>query len=80
MRAEVGSINGFSGHADRQGLLEWLGHLSSAPKEIFLTHGEESAAKSLASAIEEQFGFKTSVPAYQSTTVIPSNENDRPLA
>jgi predicted metal-dependent RNase len=41
-------------HADRKGLLEWIGALPSAPRRVFVTHGEAVAADSLRHAIEER--------------------------
>jgi metallo-beta-lactamase family protein len=53
-----------SGHADRNGLLQWLNHFEQPPRKVFLTHGEESAALALKNSIESRFGFDVSVPEY----------------
>ncbi len=66
VRAKVAQIYGFSGHADRSGLLRWIGNLEQAPRQVFLTHGEQSAANSLAQQINSQFGWPVSIPEYQS--------------
>ncbi len=65
VRAKTARITGFSGHADRDALLRWLGHFKQPPEHLFLTHGEQDAAKSLAEAIREQLGWKVVVPEYQ---------------
>lgn len=65
VNAQVAQIYGFSGHADRETLLRWIGNLKSPPKQIFLAHGEEEAADSLAAEIADQQGWTVSVPAYQ---------------
>lgn len=65
VKAQVAQIYGFSGHADRETLLRWIGNLKSAPKQIFLAHGEEDAANSLAAEIKKRQGWEVSVPAYQ---------------
>lgn len=67
VKAKVAQIYGFSGHADRSGLLKWLGHLQKAPKHVFLTHGEEDAAESLASHIHDVMKWPVAVPDYRST-------------
>ena len=67
VRAKVAQLYGFSGHADRPALLRWLGNLKSAPQQVFLTHGEEESALSLAQEIESRWQWKVSVPEYQST-------------
>lgn len=63
--AEVAQISSFSGHADRSALLRWLSNLKQPPKRVFLTHGEESAATSLATYIQEQMKWPVSVPEYR---------------
>ncbi len=67
VRAQVKQIQGFSAHADRSALLRWLGHLSTPPKEVVLTHGEESAVTSLAQAVRRELGWETSAPHYLET-------------
>ncbi len=64
-KAQIARIYGFSGHADRSGLLHWIEHLKQAPKSIFLTHGEEDAALSLAEQIRSDKGWTVSVPEFQ---------------
>jgi metallo-beta-lactamase family protein len=65
IRAEVVNASGFSAHADRDGLLAWIGALPSAPGRIYLTHGEPVAADSLRQAIEERHGWHCTVPEYR---------------
>jgi metallo-beta-lactamase family protein len=67
VRAETAQIHGFSGHADRTGLLRWLGHLSPPPKRVFLTHGEEDSAESLARSIRRELNAEVTIPEYQQT-------------
>ncbi|WBY01323.1 MBL fold metallo-hydrolase [Ramlibacter tataouinensis] len=62
VRAEVVSLGSLSAHADRSELLNWLGKLPSAPRQVFVTHGEPVASDSLRLAIEDTHGFACSVP------------------
>jgi metallo-beta-lactamase family protein len=64
IHAEVASLDNLSAHADRDELLTWMSHLTSAPKKVFVTHGEESASEALKAAIEEKFGWSVEVPSY----------------
>jgi metallo-beta-lactamase family protein len=64
-KAQISRIYGFSGHADRSGLLQWIGHLKQAPRGIYLTHGEEEVATSLAEQIRQTKGWDVSVPKFQ---------------
>jgi metallo-beta-lactamase family protein len=65
VRAEVAQLYGFSGHADRHGLLRWVRAFEKPPKQLFLTHGEEDAANSLAKAIRDELGWNVRIPEYQ---------------
>ncbi len=56
-RAHVETLLGFSGHADRNGLLEWAGAMEKKPARTFLVHGEPEAASALADALKAETGF-----------------------
>ena len=47
VRAKVEVINGFSGHADRDGLIDYVRPLRNSLRRTFLVHGEERAAFAL---------------------------------
>ena len=64
VRAEVATLDGLSAHADRDGLLAWIGALPRAPQHVYVTHGEPSAADALRQAIQERHGWPCSVPEY----------------
>jgi metallo-beta-lactamase family protein len=61
VKASVYTINGFSAHADRDELLEWLSGFKDSP-EVFIVHGEEEVAISFAELVTGKYGFKTHVP------------------
>jgi len=61
-RAAVADLCGFSGHADTDELLRWLGALQEKPKTIFLTHGEPEAAQALATTLQQRQGQVTLIP------------------
>jgi metallo-beta-lactamase family protein len=62
VRAQVHTVEGFSGHADKEGLLDWLKGFQKKPKKIFVVHGEKEAARDFARHIEENFHIETFVP------------------
>ena len=65
IRAEVAKLDSLSAHADRDGLLAWIGALPSAPQRVLVTHGEPVAADALRQAIEERHRWPCSVPEYR---------------
>jgi metallo-beta-lactamase family protein len=67
VKAHIEQIEGFSAHADRDGLLEWLGDIRVPPRCVFVTHGEEKAADSFAKILNERTGWTVKVPRYQDT-------------
>jgi metallo-beta-lactamase family protein len=70
VRAEVVHLDGFSSHADYEEILAWLGGLETAPREVFVTHGEPAAADALRRRIEERFGWACRVPGLGEQSVL----------
>lgn len=52
VNASIYSLQGLSGHADRQGLADWLESFQEKPKEVLLVHGDEEAQKSFKEMIK----------------------------
>ena len=65
VRATIVYANSFSGHSDRDGLLEWLSSYKSAPRQLFVTHGEAASAEHFADTVRQQKGWKVTVPEYK---------------
>ena len=59
---ETMRIEGFSAHADREGLLAWFECLDGTPRTTYIVHGEENASLALASALTDRFGAQVEVP------------------
>ena len=53
-RAQVVKFNGFSAHADRNDLLAYVRAINLPPGKVFVVHGEEKQALSLAAAIQTE--------------------------
>ena len=64
VRAAVSSMQGFSGHADADELLAWLGRLPAPPRQTFVVHGEPDAADTLRLRIKDQLGWQVRVPQH----------------
>ena len=70
VRARIDKIDGFSAHADRDGLLAWLSDMRTPPRCVFATHGEEKAALGFALFLSEQTGWQTQAPGYRDTVLL----------
>ncbi len=60
--AEICQMPGISGHADVNGLLEWVKAFEEKPKKVFVTHGEDSVTEIFAKRLEEELGYDTMAP------------------
>jgi metallo-beta-lactamase family protein len=70
VNAQIEKINGFSAHADKNELLDWLKQLKKPPKKIFVVHGEEESAEHFAQFVRENTGWQTEVPSYQEEIIL----------
>ena len=59
VNAKIHNLEGFSGHADMDGLLSWLKGFQKAPKQIFLVHGEPETKIDFARTVKEKLGYDT---------------------
>lgn len=61
-KAQVEVLNGFSGHADKNEMMDWLGAMKQRPQRTFLVHGEEESAMAFKASLEQKFSLKVDVP------------------
>jgi metallo-beta-lactamase family protein len=64
IRAEVVPMQGFSGHADADEMLAWMGGATPAPRRVYVTHGEPDAADVLRARINRELGWEARVPEH----------------
>jgi metallo-beta-lactamase family protein len=69
VKADIRVMNGFSAHADLDGLLKWVYGMKSKPKKIFLVHGEPDSIEGFRAKLKKE-GYKTEVPKIGETVVI----------
>ena len=62
VNAEIAILRGTSGHADKNGLVEWASAFTSRPQGIFVVHGESSTADYFASMISSRLGVRAYAP------------------
>ena len=67
VRAQVQTVNGFSAHADKSELLDWVAGAKANLKGVFVVHGEEQAALSFADALRHLGGFTVTAPERNQT-------------
>lgn len=70
VNARIARINGFSAHADKEELFEWLSGLKKPPRKLFVVHGESESANKFGDYIREKTGWEVAVPAYQDEVVL----------
>lgn len=74
VNARIEVIDGFSGHADKKGLLEWIGSFAHKPKKVFIVHGEKETMPVFAQTITDNYGIKCIIPSRGDSFVV-SSEN-----
>ncbi len=58
VKAQIHNLEGFSGHADKDGLMAWVKGFQKPPKQWFLVHGEPDAKIDFAKAMKEECGYE----------------------
>ena len=62
VRAEICTLPGVSGHADKNGLLDWmLGFTEQRPAQVFVNHGDDGACTAFVQTLAEH-GFTAMAP------------------
>ncbi len=59
---EVTTVDGFSGHSDRQQLMEYMRRIYPKPGRVLTNHGEEGNCLDLASSIYKRYRIPTMAP------------------
>lgn len=62
VEAEIDTLPGISGHADRAGLLRWLGGFAEKPKLIFVNHGDPDTADAFTASLNGELGYRAYAP------------------
>ena len=76
VNAEIHNLEGFSGHADQNGLFAWLAHFEQKPKQIFLVHGEEESKKDFAKLVNEKLSYEPIVVMGNSEFGLDMNKSE----
>ena len=55
VNAQICSLHGTSGHADQQGLLNWVKGFDACPGTVFVNHGDDDACEAFAELLRATF-------------------------
>jgi len=73
VNARIEAIDGFSGHADKAGLLSWIGSIARKPRKVFIVHGEQEVMNEFAQILNDEFGLQCIIPARGDSFVVTAD-------
>ncbi len=73
VNARIEYIEGYSGHADQEWLMNFVYSFITKPKHIFLVHGEPEGQEILKSKIVDEIGLPVTIPEYGQTYTLDEN-------
>ena len=62
VEAHIEKLDGISGHADMNMLIDWLSKLPHKPARVFVNHGADSVCDRFAGSVRERLGFTAEAP------------------
>ncbi len=62
VKAHIVQIEGISGHADMDGLVEWICAFQEKPERVFLVHGDDQVCDSFAEYLRTAYHFHVEAP------------------
>jgi metallo-beta-lactamase family protein len=63
VRAQIHVTHAYSAHADAEQMVQWLSAMKP-PDTAYVVHGEEDAARALATRLYDDLGWNAVVPRY----------------
>ena len=74
VKAQIALLAGISGHADMDGLMNWISSFEKKPSCIFVNHGDDDSCTGFAAAVTERFGIPAFAPYSGSEFDLIGNE------
>ena len=63
VKAEIQVLPGVSGHADKNGLLRWMGGFTARkPVQVFVNHGDDGVCDAFAETLKSELGLEAMAP------------------
>ena len=60
--AKICRMPGISGHADVNGLIDWIKAFEEKPQKVFVTHGEDTVTELFAARLRDEMGYDAYAP------------------
>ena len=76
VNARIEMIDGYSGHADYLGILDWMKNFGELPKRVFLIHGGEDSLYALSDRIKNQFDMDPIIPSREESFVLTAEHEE----
>jgi metallo-beta-lactamase family protein len=55
-------MRGLSGHADKEGLINWINSFEEKPKKVFVVHGDDNACVAFTECLKIEHGQRAYAP------------------
>lgn len=62
VNARIEVLEGISGHADKNGLIDWLSGFERKPAQVFVNHGDSESCESFAECLRSEYGYNAQAP------------------
>ena len=62
VEAEIDTLPGVSGHADKDGLIAWLQGFREKPEFVFVNHGDANASEAFTACLTRELGYRAFAP------------------
>ncbi len=62
VKAAICQLPGLSGHADKDGLADWLSHFEKKPKQVFVVHGDDMACEAFSEYVNKEMKISAYAP------------------
>lgn len=66
VKASIHTINGFSAHADQDGILKWISRIKNL-KKVFLIHGEKESQINFKEVLKKKLNIDANIVAFKKT-------------
>ena len=62
VKAKIMTLAGMSGHADKQGLIDWITAFEEKPRKVFVVHGEDKVADEFTECLNHEYKIHAYAP------------------